>query len=145
MAVFCFRNKAPVAKSKSLRTLKLKGAAVWLEEFPLGAQVEHRSCPRFPVQVPVLIEFCGKVFETHAVNISRAGLLVTGAEVFPPGSSVTLRLTLTREIELKGVVRHTVHGCGIQFIGIPPDEQAKLNAYLDRVAMAVAEPFTSNL
>lgn len=118
---------------------------MWLEEAPLGAQMERRSCPRFPVQVPVLIEFCGQAFEAHAVNISRAGLLVAGSEAFPPGSSITVRLMLTREIELQGVVRHTVHGCGVQFIGIPPDEQAKLNAYLDRIAMAAAEPFTSNL
>ncbi len=103
--------------------------------------MEQRSCPRFPVQVPVLVEFFGTVFEMTAVNISRAGLLVAGSETFPTGSFVRLRLNLTTEIELEGAVRHTVHGCGVQFIGIGPDEQAKLGAYLDRLAGAVAEPF----
>jgi hypothetical protein len=32
-----------------------------------------------------------------------------------------------------------VSGCGVEFIALPPEEQAKLNAYLDRLAATVAE------
>ncbi len=104
--------------------------------------MEHRNHPRFLVRVPITVECSGKVIEMAAINISRAGLLLAGPEVLPANSPLTLRLALTREIELQEFVRHQVSGCGVQFIALPLEEQAKLNAYLDKLAAAVARPFT---
>lgn len=106
--------------------------------------MELRNHPRFLVRVPVTVECSGKVFEMEAINISRAGLLLSGPEPLPGNSPLTLRLALTREIELQGFVRHQVSGCGVQFISLPLEEQAKLNAYLNKLATAVARPFTDD-
>ena len=110
---------------------------------PIGhLTMERRNHPRFLQRVPVTVECSGELFEMEAVNISRAGLLLAGPQLLPIGSPLTLRLALTREIELHGFVRHQVNGCGVQFIALPLEEQAKLHAYLDRLAAAVARPFT---
>ena len=101
------------------------------------AGIESRSYPRFPVHVPVTAEWPPNVIEMEVVNISRAGLLMTGAELLPVGLQLTLRFILTTQIELKGVVRHAISGCGVEFIALPPEEQAKLHAYLDRLAAMV--------
>ncbi len=108
--------------------------------------MDRRSHPRFPIELPVIAETPGRVLAMRAVNISRTGLLVTGSELLPVGSPVRFRLPLTEEIELEGgVARHTVHGCGVQFVAIKPEEQNKLSAYLDQLASMIAAPFSAEL
>ena len=93
--------------------------------------MDRREDTRFQLQVPVTVECSGRVVEMVAVNISRSGMLLAGPELVPVGQPLTLRLNLTRDLELQGVVRHAVNGCGVQFVAFPPEEQARLTAYLE--------------
>jgi len=88
------------------------------------------------MQSAVWFEFQGATIEGVAVNISRLGLLVSGSELPPVGALVSLRFSLgeAEEIELQGMVRHRVHGCGVEFIEVLPGQQMKLMAYLDKFA-----------
>ena len=96
--------------------------------------MEARSHPRLPLQGSVWCESGGTTTETFAVNISRVGLLVSGPKLPKVGSLVNLRFSLgeAEQIELRGLVRHQVHGCGVEFVEVLPDHQMKLIAYLDR-------------
>ena len=85
--------------------------------------MEARRHPRLPMQGSVWYESGGTTTETFAVNISRIGLLVSGPKLPNVGSLVNLRFSLGEadEIELKGLVRHRVHGCGVEFVEVLPD------------------------
>ena len=50
------------------------------------------------------------------------------------GPLVNLRFSLreAEEIELRGLVRHHVYGCGGEFVEVLPDQQMQLMDYLDR-------------
>ncbi len=96
--------------------------------------MEGRCYPRLPLQGAVWCESGSTTTETFAVNISRVGLLVSGPKLPKVGSLVNLRFSLgeAEQIELRGLVRHQVHGCGVEFVEVLPDHQMKLIDYLDR-------------
>lgn len=101
--------------------------------------MEIRHHPRFPTEFAVICEFRGVRTGLEAINISRGGLMVTSSDLLLVGSLVKLRFSLAgaEEIELKGLVRHTVRekGCGVEFLEVLPHQQAQLAAYLDKVAL----------
>jgi hypothetical protein len=98
-----------------------------------------RDSPRFPVSIPVICDFQGQISEAETVNISRAGLMLSGRNLPPQGAVIKVRITLTYELELECEVRHAVHGCGVRVLSMSPEYQGKWNAYLDRLATLVAE------
>lgn len=99
----------------------------------------NRDGPRFPVTVPVILEYEGKVVRTATANISRAGLLLVGPELPPVGCHLKMRINLTNDLELECLVCHLVHGCGVRVISMPPLDLERWNSYLDRLATLVAE------
>ena len=102
--------------------------------------MKGRSSPRFPVEYPVSCEFRRASVQMTAVNISRTGLLLTGPELLPVGAVVNLRFAVAAvgEIEIKGLVRHVVSGCGMEFVEVLPEQQLRLCLYLDKVEAAAA-------
>ena len=94
----------------------------------------HRY-PRFPLEIPVSCKFQGRTLETFGVNISRLGLLLAGSELPAVGSQVELRFSLDggEQIEVNGLVRHFVYGCGVTFVEILPEDGIRLITYLDRM------------
>ena len=96
--------------------------------------MEARRHQRLPMQGVVWCGVGGTTTEAFAVNISRVGLLLSGPKLPGVGSQVNLRFSLGEadEIELRGLVRHLVHGCGVEFVEVLPDQQMRLIAYLDR-------------
>ena len=103
--------------------------------------MEKRLHPRFPVEIPVRCEFGDHTRQFRVVNISRLGVLVKGTELPQVGTLVTMRFSLagSEETEMTAVVRHHVHGDGVEFIGVEftevlPEQQVQLIDYLDRLA-----------
>ena len=96
--------------------------------------MEARRYPRLPLQGAVWCEVGDTTTETFAVNISRVGLLVSGPKLPKVGSVVNLRFSLgeAAEIQIRGLVRHQVHGCGVEFVEVLPGQQMQLMDYLDR-------------
>ncbi len=98
-----------------------------------------RDGPRFPVTVPVILHYDGKVVTSATANISRVGLLLVGPELPPVGCRLRMQVSLTNSIDLECLVCHLVHGCGVRVISMPPLDLEKWNAYLDRLAALVVE------
>lgn len=107
----------------------------------------HRSTPRFPTCMPVLIDARGKLLATHARNISTSGLYVrTRAEV-TVGSVVGIRLALPdgeSPVQVRARIVHRVApgegsapwsepGIGLQFVEGDDDFRRRLDAHVDRL------------
>src|SRR5262249_5132739 len=96
-----------------------------------------RSSPRFPIKAPVECTFEGDTEEMQAANISRSGLLLVGQRVPAVGSIVDVHILLSHELKLKCKVCHQVHGCGVNVVAMNEEDQAKWNAYFDKISAVV--------
>lgn len=101
--------------------------------------MDIRDSPRFPVSVPVVCEYDGKIIECETINISRAGMMLMGRDLPSVGTVLKMRINLTYELELECEVKHAVHGCGVRVLSMTPEYESKWNAYLDQLASAVAQ------
>ena len=59
---------------------------------------------------------------------------MTGPQLPQVGALVKLRFSLegAGDFEFNAVVRHLVHGCGVEFMEVLPEEQLRLIAYLEK-------------
>ena len=80
--------------------------------------------PEIPVQT-----ICDWLTTKLPIRWRSSGLMRVPAV----GSLINLRFSLgeAEKIELRGLVRHRVHGCGVEFVEVLPDQQMRLIAYLD--------------
>ncbi len=101
-------------------------------------QDDARRYSRFPLEIPVSCKFQGRTVETFGVNISRLGLFLAGPKLPAVGSQVQLRFSLGggEQIEVNGLVRHFVYGCGVTFVETLPEDRIRLIVYLKRFSRA---------
>lgn len=87
-----------------------------------------------------------RLSEETCTNVSRGGALVVSADPLPTGRRVLVELTLPSGETLQTVGRvawsritpsGTKRGCpfgsGIEFVGENPEQQARLQAFLDEI------------
>jgi hypothetical protein len=93
------------------------------------------------------------MFVAHRVtNISRGGLFIEG-ESLPIDSELTLHLHLDGagapiqaharvvwNFDIRKGTAHLVHGSGLRFVDLGPDDLRRLHAYLDALASASFQP-----
>lgn len=110
--------------------------------------------PRYRIQVPIgVVSPSGDVEEFTVVDISLGGVFVKTLLPAPPGSFVRLRLPVGagQELSLMGRVvhiiddvaaRHTAHakGMGVQFDGLSPDTQRRLETFVNGFVDGVGPP-----
>jgi uncharacterized protein (TIGR02266 family) len=119
--------------------------------------VERRVAPRIAVLIDVEVDpRCdGTYLFARATDVNADGLFVRTATPEPPGTALRLRVVddLGVTVALEGVVAWCNPpgpgaidpGMGVQFLGVGPDDRARLTtligriAYLDPVAAAPAE------
>jgi hypothetical protein len=112
----------------------------------------HRSAPRYPTSMPVLIDNHGKLLATEARNISTSGMYVhTPAEV-AVGSLIGLRLAVPDGEPPVQVHARIIHrlapgegqtpwsepGLGLQFVEGDDAFRRRLDAHVERLKTVVA-------
>ena len=108
----------------------------FLERVGEVAGLKFRTDDRIPLTADVIVKCEGKVHQLRAVDASRGGLRVTGAEL-PLGATVKIRISMAAgAVEAWGLVARTLTGgeTGLRFVGLLPAEEATLLAALRRAA-----------
>ena len=112
----------------------------------------QRHDPRFDVSIHV--DCASKaMFVAHRVtNISRGGLFIEGGTL-PIDTELTLHLHLDGagapieaharvvwNYDIQKGTAHLVHGTGLRFVDLGPEDLRRLHAYLDALAGAPSQP-----
>lgn len=107
----------------------------------LWEQPSRRHSPRYrlkaPVDVTVLRSGIPDTLPGRAVNVGERGLAVVLAGELAPGESVAVQLQLragSMPLRTRASVRH--HNklrCGVEFIGLSPEQQSAVRQWADEV------------
>jgi uncharacterized protein (TIGR02266 family) len=109
------------------------------------AEKERRNSARLPIEM--WVEEFGpdtQVFR-RAGNLSSGGLYLDHTIPIPIGADVTLRFTLPGEdgpVTVSGQIvsinASQALGMGVKFVNVPPDDQKRIDSYLNRALTPVA-------
>ena len=117
------------------------------------SEKEKRCNSRYHVHIKVEYKTKGMFLSNYVTNISKGGVFIETKEPFPVSSEIDLALELPESqstIHAQGRVAWTydikkggplvvVHGMGIKFTDIKPDEIKALETYIEELS-SQAEP-----
>ena len=120
--------------------------------FPEQAEINKRRSPRFPVAIPVdvvvLRSGIPATIPGRALDVSVGGVAAVLSGELRSGEwvGVSFQLPTVKDpVQAKAMVRH--HGplrCGLQFYGMPSEQQGALDTWI-RMAVETAPPNTTTL
>ena len=97
----------------------------------------RRSSPRVALSISVSYRVDQVIASALCANVSKGGILLRTMNPQPVGKHVRVRFRMPgskREIDTEAVVAWSDAraGMGLQFLALQPDEQAELDAFIDR-------------
>jgi uncharacterized protein (TIGR02266 family) len=105
--------------------------------------IEHRRCPRVPLEVQVGLDTHTNFYTGFGENVSSGGLFVATFALLPLGTSIELTFSLPdgAQLRVQSVVRwlrdphdlelrDTPPGMGLEFVELDPEARACVEAYV---------------
>jgi uncharacterized protein (TIGR02266 family) len=105
-----------------------------------GHDHERRASARLPIEMWVEELLEGSQVFRRAGNLSKGGMYLDHTIPIPVGTKVRLRFTLPGDSvpilvtgEIVSISSADALGMGVKFVGVEPDAQARIDAYVGRV------------
>jgi uncharacterized protein (TIGR02266 family) len=105
-----------------------------------GHDRERRTSARLPIEMWVEELLEGSQVFRRAGNLSRGGMYLDHTIPIPLGTKVKLRFTLPGDSvpilvtgEIVSISSEESLGMGVKFVGVEPEAQARIDAYVSRV------------
>lgn len=102
----------------------------------MAAANEKRKETRIPVDLWIEAEREGELYYQRASNLSVGGAFFVQTIPLPLATRVSLKFTLpgdAREIACEGdIVSAKTLGMGVQFVGMAPEDQARVERLIER-------------
>jgi uncharacterized protein (TIGR02266 family) len=139
-----------IANADEVRQLTALGVTGFINEYTapthiLSALAPHlfpdsfnrRSSPRVALSITVSYRFESAIASAVCANVSKGGIFLRTMTPQPAGRRLRIRFKLPgskREIDTEGVVAWSDArvGMGLQFVSLHHEEQAEIDAFVDR-------------